>query len=76
MANKSEELIWITEAMVTYGHSRNWFNKRIADGVFQTVPQPGTPKVFLRVSEIDAYLAEHPEERSESGKVWPQPSRG
>src|SRR5262245_7408010 len=28
--------IWITEAMVTYGHSRNWVKKRIADGIFQT----------------------------------------
>lgn len=56
-------LIWITEAMVKYDRSRNWFNKRIADGIFTPVPQPGTSKVYLRQADIDKYLAEHPAER-------------
>lgn len=56
-------LIWITEAMVKYRHSRNWFNKRIAEGTFQAVPQPGTSRVYLREAEIERYLAEHPDER-------------
>lgn len=61
-SEQSQGVIWITEAMVKYGHSRNWFNKRIADGIFQTAPQPGTSKVYLRIASIEAYLAAHPEE--------------
>lgn len=60
-------LIWITEAMVKYRHSRNWFNARIRDGIFQAVPQPGTAKVYLRQAEIDRYLTEHPDEVAEGG---------
>ena len=56
-------LIWITEAMVKYQRSRNWFNKRIADGIFTAEPQPGTSKVYLRQAQIDKYLTEHPDER-------------
>lgn len=63
---RSQGVIWITEAMVKYGHSRNWFNKRIADGIFTPAPQPGTSKVYLHVAEIEKYLAEHPEERTKT----------
>ena len=63
-AARDQGLIWITEAMVKYGHSRNWFNKRIVGGIFQTIPQPGTTKIYLRLSEIERYLAEHPDERT------------
>lgn len=59
---RDQDLIWITEAVVKYGHSRNWFNRRIADGIFHTMPQLGTTKVYLRVLEIEQYLAEHPTE--------------
>lgn len=64
-------LIWITEAMVKYGHSRNWFNNRIRSGDFTAVPQLGSTKVFLREAEIAAYLKAHPEEAS-SPKTKPE----
>lgn len=57
-------LIWITEAMVKYGHSRNWFNNRIRSGEFEQVPQPGETKVYLRVAQLDAYVKAHPEEQN------------
>jgi predicted DNA-binding transcriptional regulator AlpA len=56
-------LIWITEAMVKYGHSRNWFNNRIKSGDFEQVPQMGTSKVYLKEAQIAAYLKAHPEEQ-------------
>lgn len=59
---ESQGLIWITEAMVKYGHSRNWFNNRIKSGDFTPVPQPGSTKVYLRDAEISAYVKAHPEE--------------
>lgn len=59
---EEQGLIWVTEAMLKYKHSRNWFNRRIADNVFTQVPVPGTSKVYLRQAEIDAYMREHPEE--------------
>lgn len=61
-APESQGLIWITEAMVKYGHSRNWFNNRIKSGVFQQVPQPGETKVYLRDAEIAEYIRAHPED--------------
>jgi hypothetical protein len=63
-------LIWITEAMVKYRHSRNWFNNRIRDRVFDTIPWPGTTKVYLRQEQVETYLREHPEESVE-GKTKP-----
>lgn len=62
---KPEEqgLIWITEAMVRYKHSRNWFNNRIRRGELETVPFPGTSKVYLRVEQVERYLREHPAEK-------------
>lgn len=67
---ESQGLIWITAAMVKYGHSRNWFNARIKSGDFTQVPQPGTTKVYLKDAEIAEYVRKHPEEAEEgkSGK--------
>ena len=65
MATPEEQgFIWITEAMVKYGHSRNWFNNRIKSGDFTPVPQPGSTKVYLREKEITEYVKAHPEESS------------
>lgn len=63
MATPEERgLIWITEAMVKYGHSRNWFNSRIKSGDFEQVPQPGETKVYLRDAQIAEYIRAHPDE--------------
>ncbi len=51
--------------MVKYGHSRGWFNSRIRSGIFEQVPALGTNKVYLRVSEIEQYVRDHPEEKEE-----------
>jgi hypothetical protein len=48
-----KDLIWITAAMVEYGHSRVWFTERIKDGRLHTFPQPGEVKVYLLRSEIE-----------------------
>ncbi len=56
-----EDLIWITEAMVKYKHSRNWFNARIKRGDFEAVPLPGTSKVYLKRKQVEQYLRKHPE---------------
>lgn len=67
---EEQGLIWITEAMVKYGHARAWFNNRIKSGEFEQVLVPGTSKVYLRVAQLDAYVKQHPEEarpKSEPG---------
>lgn len=64
---EEQGLIWITEAMLKYKHSRNWFNNRIRDGIFEQVPMLKTTKVYLRDAQIADYIREHPEE-AEEGK--------
>jgi hypothetical protein len=66
MAKSPEDqgLIWITEAIVKYRHSRNWFNNRIKSGDFEQVPMLGTSKVYLKDAEIAAYVKAHPEDAS------------
>jgi hypothetical protein len=61
-AGDSGDLVWITEAVVTYNHSRNWFNRRITDGIFAKEQKVGETKVYLRRSQIERYMREHPEE--------------
>ena len=69
---EEQGLIWITEAMVKYRHSRTWFNNRIKSGDFTSVPQLGTTKVYLRDAEIEEYLGKHLEEVEEdSPKIDP-----
>ncbi|HEY7849097.1 MAG TPA: hypothetical protein VIC27_03475 [Ktedonobacterales bacterium] len=68
MATPEEQgLVWITEAMVRYQHSRNWFNNRIKWGIFEQVPALGSTKVYLREDQVDAYLREHPEQAKQGG---------
>lgn len=62
---EEQGLIWITEAMVKYRHSRNWFNNRIRDGIFEQVPVLRTTKVYLRDAEVAEYIRNHPEEADE-----------
>ena len=57
-----QDLIWIEEARFKSHHSREWFNRRIDLGHFQVYYLPGTPKKYLKRSEIEAYLRQHPEE--------------
>jgi hypothetical protein len=47
------DLIWVTQAMVEYGHGRGWYTERIKDGRLHTYPQPGETKVYLSRSEIE-----------------------
>lgn len=56
-APRNGDLIWITEAMVTYKRSRGWFNARLADGRLHDDPQPGTAKIFLHRSEIEREIS-------------------
>ncbi len=62
---EEQGLIWITEAMVKYRHSRDWFNNRMKSGVFERVATLGSTKVYLREAQITGYLREHPEELDE-----------
>jgi len=71
---EQQGLIWITEAMMKYGHSRNWFNARIRSGALQVVPQPGTTKVYLRMAEVERELREHPEARRGPGRKKKAPT--
>lgn len=68
---ESQGLIWITEAMVKYRHSRNWFNNRIRDEIFEQVPVLGSTKVYLRDAQIEEYLKAHPEEDERAPKNNP-----
>jgi hypothetical protein len=53
MKRSDLDLIWITEAIVQYGHSRNWFKRRIDSKVLHTFPQPGEAKIYLSRKEIE-----------------------
>jgi hypothetical protein len=64
MAERTEntDLIWITEAMVRYHHSRGWFRNRMQAKLFKTVQLPGETKIYLYQREIEEYLRNHPED--------------
>ena len=47
------DLIWVTEAMVVYGHGRGWYSERIKDGRLKSYPQPGETKIYLSRREIE-----------------------
>lgn len=51
-----QDLIWIVEAQVVYGRSRDWLQKQVKEGKLSSVLLPGTTKVFLRRSELDKLL--------------------
>jgi hypothetical protein len=46
-------IIWMTEAVVEYGHGPDWFRRRIRDGRIRTAPQPGTSRVYLVVEDVE-----------------------
>ena len=53
-----EDVIWITEAMVTYRRSRDWFNRRIQKGRLRRIGLPGEAKVYLLRAEVERVLRE------------------
>jgi predicted DNA-binding transcriptional regulator AlpA len=64
-AGTEDDLVWITEAMVKYSHSRGWFNRRIDNGTFTEEKKLGETKIYLHRSQIERYLGEHPEEEGQ-----------
>ena len=54
----SDDLIWITAAIVKYGRSRGWFQTRLANGRLHQAPQLGTNRVYLHKSEIEQAIRE------------------
>jgi hypothetical protein len=57
-----QDLIWVEEARFKYNHSREWFNRRVDRGLLKVYYLPGTPKKYLKRTEIEAYFRAHPEE--------------
>jgi hypothetical protein len=53
---KPADLMWIQEAIVTYRHSREWFNARIREGTLEKVGLPGDAKVYLRRDQLARLL--------------------
>jgi hypothetical protein len=53
MPEQPKDIIWITAAIVEYGHSRVWFSERVKDGRLNTYPQPGEVKIYLSRREIE-----------------------
>jgi len=51
-----KDLIWIVEAQVVYGRSRDWLQKQVKEGRLTSVLLPGTTKIYLRRSELDGLL--------------------
>ena len=60
--NKNSDLIWVTQAMVEYGHSRGWYRTRQIAKIFNVVLREGETKIYLHRTEIEAYLRTHPDE--------------
>jgi predicted DNA-binding transcriptional regulator AlpA len=54
MQPKESDIIWVSEAMIVYGHSREWFTTRIKKGTLHTFPKLGDNKVYLSRREIEA----------------------
>ena len=48
-----DDIIWITEAMVLYHRSRDWFNRRMQQGRLQRIGLPGDAKVYLLRAEVE-----------------------
>ena len=66
---EGEGLIWVTEAMIEYQHSRGWFNRRIADGDLEAVQLPGTTKVYLRRAQVERAVREDTGTRGTHAKI-------
>lgn len=63
MVEQEQKLIGIIEAMVKYGHSRDWYERRMRDGRLETVLKLGTAKKFLREEQLVEYLRQHDGEK-------------
>jgi hypothetical protein len=59
MEPKESDIIWISEAMIVYGHSREWFTLRIKRGTFHTFPKLGDSKIYLSRPEIEKEDQKH-----------------
>jgi predicted DNA-binding transcriptional regulator AlpA len=59
MQPKESDIIWISEAMIVYGHSREWFTTRIKKGALHKFPKLGDNKVYLSRREIEAEDTTH-----------------
>ena len=46
-------IIWMTQAIVDYGHGPDWFRRRIKDRRIRTAPQLGTSRIYLVVDDIE-----------------------
>ena len=46
-------IIWILDAMSKYRRSRDWFNRRIANGRIREAPQIGTNRVYLILLDVE-----------------------
>ncbi|MGH2516761.1 MAG: hypothetical protein ACRDHP_14000 [Ktedonobacterales bacterium] len=53
-----DAVIWITEAMVTYRRSRDWFTRRIQQGRLQRIGLPGESQAYLLRAELERVLRE------------------
>jgi len=60
--SEDKDLIWITEAQITYKRSRTWLEKQIEEGKLEKVLLLGTTRVYLRRSELDKVVGK-PEEQ-------------
>ena len=58
-----KDVIWVEEARFKYGHSRDWYMRRINDGRLRAVYLPGSIRVYLVREELERYLQEHTKER-------------
>ncbi len=58
-----QDVIWVEEARFKYGHSRDWYMRRINDGRLRAVYLPGSIRVYLVREEIERYLQEHAKEQ-------------
>jgi hypothetical protein len=58
-----QDLVWIVQAMVETGHSRDWFNRRIAAGRLRIYHKMGEVKVYISRHE----LAEAEENKDNKG---------
>jgi 5-methylthioribose kinase len=57
--DKGRELIGIVEAQVQFGHSREWYTRRMNDGRLETVLKVGTAKKFLVLKQVAEYVRLH-----------------
>ena len=65
------DLIWMTEAIPQYHHSRGWFLRRFDDGELDRVQLVGSTKVYIRRSQLEAYIRAQQPKRKPGPKPRP-----